>query len=150
MKNQIQSWFVILDYWCNKKTPLGSGLTIPFLIGVINLADGKLINTSDFFKLLFDKKDEIFSIRKCNDIGEYIVQLNDKNDLPSLKYYNKFKNIYSTEKELLTENGEFQIKLEKIYSELIENKTFSKNNGNWNKLNDNDIKWIKNVLQHRI
>lgn len=147
MQVNIQSWYRILDYWCNRKTPLGSGLTIPYLIGIIYQIDCELITTNDFLELILTKEDKIFSIRKCDVIGEYVLQLNDENDLASLSYYTKFKNIYLTEQNLITKENKFEKHLDKKYTGLISRKTFSKNDGNWNKFNDDEIKWIKNVLQ---
>lgn len=144
-------WFNVLDFWCNKRVPIGSGLTIPFLIGSDFLINGELKSVSVFLNELQSLDNEIFSIRNCNVIGEYVIQLNDSSDY-SLNYFPKTKNLVITDENLieLYKSDKMIDFLTEKYSECLEKNLFSINYGKWEKINKTDLVMIKNCVEHRI
>jgi len=63
------------------------------------LTENKLIEFNE------NEIDAVLSIRKCSQIGEYIIQLNEKSDLLSLSYYKKIENLYVADEFLETKKS---------------------------------------------
>jgi hypothetical protein len=141
--------FKILHYWCFKKVPLGSGLTIPFLIGVDYLND-RVIPDSTYNKLTElnnTNLTSLISIHFCSNIQEYVVQLNDNSDKPSLAYYKKIGQIHVTGEslEIYTSLTELSSFFDLLYMEHIRKTHFSKNFGKWTVFNEDEIRMIKQL-----
>lgn len=141
-------WYDFLYYWTFKRTVIGSGLTIPFLIGVEYLEKEELPKST--LQLLNDidnnKLNILFSIHYCPNIGEYILQLNEQEDIQSLTYYKKYNNLFIGDSILNKKNGMVEISqfFDKRYMKNIRKLEFSKESGIWRKMNSEEIKMIKN------
>jgi len=141
-------WYNFLYYWSFKRTEIGSGLTLPFLIGIDFLENKKLPQSTLQLLNEIDNNDlkKLFSIHYCVNIGEYILQLNEQQDIQSLAYYKKYNSLYIGDSILKKKNGIFEISqfFDKKYMKYILNLEFSKDSGNWRIFNDDEIQMIKN------
>lgn len=143
MKNSSLS---LLYYWCYKKTPNGSGLTIPFLIGANHFLTG---NKPQVINLLSDlaNNNHNFNIvlERCGNVNEYVLKLYNTNDSFGLNFYSNFNRLYFNDnsltncKNLEEVSDYFQI----LYSDCLNNDKFSKVYGNWVEFDPNDIYLIK-------
>lgn len=145
---QEREWFKYLDYWCNRKVPIGSGLSIPFLIGI------ELMTNEDYDikKFLSEIKNikidhQVICLRYCKYINEIVCCLDCMSE-NELKYYNNFDNIYFslTDFNNIKDYQKFENEFIEKYSDIIKNKYFSKENGNWIPFTANVINEIKMQL----
>lgn len=90
------AWYKVLNYWCNIKTPLGSGLTIPYLIGIereygrgLDFGIPELL--TEFNSL--EEDDFVISIRKCQNINMDVCCLDKLKD-EEKAYYKRFESLY--------------------------------------------------------
>lgn len=142
---QKRNWFRYLDFWCNQKVPIGSGLSIPFLIGI------ELISNKDYDieTFLFELKktkinQQVICLRYCPNINEIVCCL-DTMENSEKKFYNNFDNLYYSITEF-NDTNDFKIfksMLIEKYKEIIENQLFSKENGNWISFSEKKIEEIK-------
>jgi hypothetical protein len=141
-------WYNFLYYWSFNRTEIGSGLTLPFLIGVEFLENKELPKSTLQLLNEIDNNDLniLFSIHYCPNIGEYILQLNEQQDIQSLAYYKKYNSLFIGDSVLNKKQGIFEISqfLDKKYMKYILNLEFSKDSGDWRKFNNNELQMIKN------
>ena len=143
------AWYRALNFWCNIKTPLGSGLTIPFLIGV----EKKYGRGDDFgiYALLEEftslENDFFVSIRFCDYIGMDVCSL-DILDNQEERNYKNFGSLI-----LIVDDYNHIHKIENLkelikneYSTYIENNNFSLNQGTWSDFSSNDLVWLNKVI----
>jgi hypothetical protein len=138
-------WFRLLFYWCYEKTPIGSGLTIPYFIGTFKHLYNETISTEELLMEFSKNETNYFvCIEFCANINEYVIKLNDKEDLIQLKHYPRFGNFFILDEKL----GKFQNinkisnYLENIYSVYIKDEKFSKIDGKFVKFTINDFEII--------
>lgn len=121
---QSKEWYNLLDYWCNKKSPRGFGLTIPFLIGATKAKGTR--------ELLMDidrtETEKLVVLRFCSDIWEYVLSLPNapKSFLQNYKRFDQLA-IHCDYLDKLNSIEELVDHFER-YNEVISNKKFS-----WNK-----------------
>lgn len=143
-------WCKLLYYWSYRKVPVGSGLTIPFLIGAINDYSDP-IDVCTIRKLILDFADIKLnnyhvSIRFCTTIGTLVCCLEklNKEELIGAK---KIGNLYLMEDSLNYVNiNEIVEYLENKFNDYITNATYSINNGKWNKFSKTDKETIEMAL----
>lgn len=143
------AWFKVLYYWCYEKTPVGSGLTIPFLIGVErNFGRGKGFDASDLiYEFASLSSEHSIIIEDCNDIGNEVCRL-EILEIQEKEYYRKsFGSLYlpSAEYKDIQSLDELRIMFSRDYQ--INDKEYSINRGQWGDFNSEDLEIIENSLQ---
>ena len=143
-------WYRLLYYWCYEKVPVGSGLTIPFLVGAelfANEQQRKLSIPELISEFRFHKSNKVISIRYCLNIGEYIVSLDEMCENEK-SHFLHFGNFYIVEEKLATLNDYQNILdvLENRYLDMISHGKFSKDYGKWKSFSDTDVHTINRVL----
>ncbi|CAA0183006.1 hypothetical protein [Tenacibaculum maritimum] len=136
-------WYKLLYYWCFEKIPLGSGLTVPFLIG-FEREYGTNVNfsTDDLLKE-FKNLDNgyIISIRYCDNIGAYVCCLDEKYFVSESKYFRSFGSLFFNKADY-SEKADFDDILKDFrdrYMGIISDKGYSYNEGGWTKFNKDDL-----------
>lgn len=139
------AWYKALNYWCNIKSPLGSGLTIPFLIGVEKVfgrgEDFDIDTLLDEFRAIGGGSS--ITIRFCDYIGMDVCSLDILNNEEQLNYTN-FDSLFLMVNDYDDVNSFEGLKkvIEDEYSSNIQQNHFSINNGVWNDFLESDLKWL--------
>jgi hypothetical protein len=142
-------WYSLLFYWCFTKVPIGSGLTIPFLIGAETI-NGNRHNPITINQLLNEFQrlpvGYSISIRRCSMIGELVCSL-DHGDSEN-EHYPSFGSLVITDFTLAPtkDYATILIKLHDLYSSNINSECFSKHHGKWQHFTDEDYEIITNGL----
>jgi hypothetical protein len=144
--------------WCDlikffeKNHYITNGLTIPFLIGAIELLQTRKTSIPKLIEELTDfKNNNRTTIMKCGNIGEFVIGIMD---FESEKYYKNFPNSLPKEFDNLavTDNSlneygkisELITLFENQYNNEIRIKNYSKNEGKWTKFTAIDLQKIEN------
>ena len=146
-------WYKLLYYWSYSKKPIGSGLTIPFLIGAINDYSDP-IDVCSIRKLIQDFADINLnnyqvSIRFCTTIGTLVCCLENliEEELIGAK---KIGNLYLMADSLnYVSINELVEYLENKFNDYITNANYSISNGKWNKFSKTDKETIEKVLTNK-
>ncbi|WP_405382320.1 hypothetical protein [Maribacter sp. LLG6340-A2] len=142
-------WFKILYYWCFKKNPIGSGLTIPFLIGVEkefgrgqNFETNDLLNEFYLIQVIYS-----ITIRNCQNINMIVCCLDILNNQEK-EYYKNFGSIYLEVNDYndLKTFEDFKLKVKSEYIDYIQQNNYSINNGIWGGFTDIDLKTIEKIM----
>lgn len=145
MNNEVPLWYKLIVYWCRQRVPKGYGLTIPFIIGTFG---DKTI--SELFTEIKDSKlDEKVILRMCYDLNEYVLSIDDINNPIATLLDGEKALLYNDEKiESFTSFNEIIAFLESKYSQVIAEKTYSKNvrTGEWEKYTPSDIDTINKFI----
>lgn len=139
--------FKLLHYWCYKKIPNGSGLTIPFLIGSEKYLNNTIISIKELLIGFSENETNYFtSIEFCGNINEYVIKLYTVEDLIYLKNYPNFGKLYIQDDILVNFNNldEISLYFEQEYSKNIKKEEYSKMFGKWVKFISDDTKMINN------
>jgi hypothetical protein len=129
-----------------------NGLTIPFLIGAIELLQKRKMTISKLIEEFTDSKScSRTTIMKCENIGEFVIGIMD---FESEDYYKKFPNSLPNEFNNLavTDNSlneygkvsELITLFENRYNDEIRTKNYSKNAGKWSEFTAIDLLRIEN------
>lgn len=142
-------WYKILHYWCYTKQPNGSGLTIPFLIGVEKeFGRGETYEIDDLLNE-FHSIESNFSItiRNCQNINMDVCCLDTLNEQEKT-YYQNFGSIYLEVNDYKESKNFKDFKLIVIpeYSYYIEQNNYSINNGLWSDFTEADLELFKNIM----
>jgi hypothetical protein len=141
-------WYKVLNYWCNIRTPIGSGLTIPFLVGVEKkYGRGDDFNTNlllDEFNTIDTEQSVIVSY--CNNIGMDVCSLEELSKLEK-NYYKKLETLFLGVGEYkdLESFEEFKKVIYDEYLIYIEEEKYSINNGKWTDFTQIDLEWLNDV-----
>ena len=147
-KQSSYSWINLVHFLLRKQY-FHNGLTIPFLIGAIKLLDRRTLTVSEFINELINSEQKV-TIMKCDDIGEYVIGTLDYEsekfyEKSSNSLYRKFKNLFVID-DSLSEYKSIESLIdfmERKYSEIVMNKKYSKNAGQWTDFTEQDIKRIR-------
>ena len=138
-------WYCLLYYWCYKKVPICSGLTLPFLVGAEN-ESGIRQDQFTISELLTEFKElsngYTVSLRRCSMINEIVCSLDDNNFEQA--HYLAFQSL-TIEDTSLSQINEFQLiakQLEEDYSGRINDGNFSKHLGHWQSFTQEDKQTI--------
>ena len=146
-------WFRLLFYWCYEKTPIGSGLTIPYLIGSEKHINNETISIEELL-IEFSKNETNYfvSIELCANINEYVIKLNDTEDLIQLKHYPRFGNFFIQDEKLgkLVNINKISNYLQNIYYVNIKDDKFSKIDGEFIKFTIDDLEMINQFKESTI
>ena len=134
------------------KSNIGTGLTIPFVIGVLKKDNQS--NQLTISELLFDIVNNAESevmLRFCNEIGEFILTISP-NFILAKRYIKHLKFdqlLVVPEKNLkgLSELDHMIASLEIDYAKYINEGNFSKRGEDWYEFDENDENFIKNSLK---
>lgn len=148
-KKNTYNWRSLIQFF-EKMNYIHNGLTIPFIIGVINLLEGNKIMVSQLIVELADlKNDSRATIMRCGNIGEFVIGVMDEE---SESYYQKFPkslfkefdNLAITDNSLNDCNSVLDLIafMEDRYGQTIEDGKYSKNAGLWTKFTDEDMERI--------
>ncbi|WP_452230024.1 hypothetical protein [Lacinutrix sp. MEBiC02404] len=142
-------WYKVLYYWCFTKNPIGSGLTIPFLIGVEKkFGRGEDYEIDDLLTEFHSiEGDFSITISNCQNINIDVCCLDILNEQEK-GYYQNFGSIYlevNHYKESKTFN-DFKLIVISEYIYFIEQNNYSVNNGLWSNFTDADLKLINNIM----
>ncbi len=141
------AWYKVLYYWCYQKTPLGSGLTIPFLIGVEReFGRGENFNVSDLIDEFISISAEFsLVIGNCDEIGTEVCSLEILNTQEK-EYLKSFGSLYLTSSDYrdIEELDELKDEFKKDYQ--IIDKEYSITNGQWSDFSIDDMEIIENGL----
>ena len=136
-------WYTILYHWCYNRIPLGSGLTVPFLIGFEREYGGNSNYSTDDLLKEFKNLDNgyIISIRYCDDIGAYVCCLDEKYLVIERKYYKSFDSLFFNKKEYATEAvfDDVLTNFRDRYMDIIKDKGYSYNMGEWTNFTKEDM-----------
>lgn len=140
-------WHRLLKHFENKGY-INNGLTIPFLIGSLEIVDPKAkLWTIDS---MIDSLNEIgCTILKCPGIKEFVIGSIDSETLKHRQlYHNPCKNIFVTDSSLDNVNSceEITNLFNELYQLRLDNRKFSKNQGIWTYFTDTDLKIINEVI----
>jgi len=144
-------WFRLLHYWSYKRIPIGSGLTIPFLVG----AERMFLDHANPFSIRnlieeFVNSYEVgydISIRQCNNIGTLVCCLEELEEDEKM-YAENIGNLFLFANELieLTTINTLSEYLEKRFNGFINNNEYSSMAGKWMVFSQDDINTIKKAL----
>lgn len=144
MAKNIPLWYRLIHYWCRERIPKGYGLTLPFIIGAMN--------DSSISQLLSEIRnsslEEKIILRKCDDLDEYVLALDEQAAPISLYLSGDKALLYNDSQiELLSSFQEVVGFMESIYNKHIAAKTYSKNikTQSWEQYSSNDIEMIKAI-----
>lgn len=142
-------WFNLLYFWGYLKQPLGSGLSIPFLVGAeLQFGANDNFSTDDLILAFIEMDSEyVIAIRDCNDIGELVCCLEEHTSEESKYYKKRFGSLvlispYFNEIKSL---DQLLWQIDKDYMPLIEQRKFSISKGNWNAFSKKDVAMIENI-----
>jgi len=138
------SWFKALNHWCYQKTPIGSGLTIPFLVGVEKrLGRGENFKTSILLDEFTNLNDYVITIRYCDYIGMDVCELDEINEYEQSSYKN-YGSLFLAVSDYDEINNLSDLKkvIAEEYSDHIKNYKFSLNDGVWSDFTEGDLKWL--------
>ncbi|GAA0892667.1 hypothetical protein GCM10009122_23460 [Fulvivirga kasyanovii] len=148
-------WSRLINHWVRVKGR--NGLTIPFILGVRTLIDNdfKIMHhcvTDLFTEIRNSDSDEVITLQHCENIGEYVLGLNDPTNgkdgllVPDEKT-GKTKIIATLNTQVLGKTFEEIIKsLQNRYSDCLTNGTFSRVNFKWTEFSESDLKMIDEAL----
>lgn len=147
-------WYKVLQHFENKHY-IQNGLTLPFLCGINTelLNENEPLTIDEFVELVISNKTEInISILKCPNIGEFVFGILDKHSIEVYKMniskgseiYSKIENFYITDGSIQgVGNLDEIIRLfSSKYEDKINERTFSKIDGNWQGYSETDKKRI--------
>lgn len=142
-------WFDLIQFF-EWNHYIHNGLTIPFLVGAIEILQSRKMAISQLVKEFSDLTNKSrTTIMKCGNIGEFVIGIMD---IESENYYNnypqclpiQFENLVVTDTSLNDYNNfsELVVLFEKEYFEGIKSELYSKNSGIWTKFTQTDIERI--------
>jgi len=140
-------WYNLLYFWGYLKQPLGSGLSIPFLIGAeIKFGVNSNYCTDDLLSA-FKKMDceYVIAIRDCHNIGELVCCL-EEHTVEESKYFRKRFGSLVLISEYFNEVNSFSQLLQLIeedYMPLINQGKYSVSAGKWEAFSKEDISIIE-------
>lgn len=140
-------WHRLLTHYENKGY-ISNGLTLPYLIGSLQLIDNDtnlesvtdIIESLDYYGC---------TILKCDTIGEYVTGTLDKETLDNRTlYYNIGNKIIVTHQSLnhIKNVEELIIFFKDLYNDIIGNNCFSKDGTNWRTFSDDDSNKILDFI----
>ena len=143
-------WYKILYYWGFLKKPLGSGLSIPFLVGAeIQYGINSNFSTDDLL-LQFSKMNSKYaiSIRYCDTIGELVCCLEEFAEEETKSHQKRFGNLvliadYFNQTKTL---DHVLLLVEKDFMPLIKKEKYSVSYGKWSSFSQNDVSMITNLI----
>ena len=144
-------WAELIEFF-EKNNYIRNGLTIPFLIGAIELLEKRKMTISELTDELMDKNNEKQpAIMKCGNIGELVIGIMNIETKNYYKMYPKnviksFDNLSVTDSSLddYSEKSELIALFEKMYNNKINNGEYSKNAGEWTGFIPVDLERIEN------
>lgn len=137
-------WHQLLRHFENKGY-IHNGLTIPFLIGSI-----EILKPNDqqwtIDKMMESLNSHGCTILKCSNIGEYVIGSLDSETLKNKQLYHcPCDNIVITDSSLNKVNSftDLKVMFEEMYQLRISKREFSKDSGNWTYFTISDLSRIK-------
>jgi hypothetical protein len=145
------TWAVLLAFF-EKQNYFRNGLTIPFLIGAVELLENKKMSISELTEELMDKNNEnLITIMRCGNIGEFVIGIMDNETKCYYNMYPKnviksFDNLSITDSSLddYHEKNELITLFENLYKDNINRSEYSKNAGEWTNFIPVDLERIEN------
>lgn len=143
-------WCKLIQFF-ERNNYIHNGLTLPYLIGAIDLLEGRTLSLKQLISELIDTQgDKRSTIMLCDHIGEYVIGILDSE---SEMYYKKFKtNSFKIFENLIVldsslSNCKTVINLvnimEQRYNQIINSKNYSKVHGQWTKFIEDDLNNIR-------
>ncbi|WP_316749599.1 hypothetical protein [Pedobacter gandavensis] len=140
-------WHRLLRHF-ERKGYIQNGLTIPFLIGALEVMepDAKQWTINEMTESLNNIG---CTILKCSNIGEFVIGSLDTETLKCKKLYHK-----PCDKIIVTDSSLDQVKFfvellslfDRLYQSRLDNKEFSKNDGSWTYFTRTDLDRIKETI----
>ncbi|MFZ4861896.1 hypothetical protein ACL9RF_06895 [Sphingobacterium sp. Mn56C] len=128
------------DYFTN-------GLTLPFVIGAgRNINEQAALLTIDELFKDFEKSGEYINVLKCDNIGEYVFRIGDKEDAkiyPTKGFLIMIDNCFENYPTI----AEIVLHLNDLYNDFIKVGNYSKIQGEWDKFDEQDIARIDEVKE---
>lgn len=147
MSQDLPYWFKVLKHF-EQKRYIQNGLTIPFLIGSRSIIEPSqpLQSISEFINDLIEGTEATkVTIMTCNDIKEYILALLDSDSVPYLSSYKALGNLICTDDSIDAEPSALVELIDEKYSSIIENATYSKNNGRWDEYTSIEVSQLSEI-----
>ena len=145
MNKDNPTWYKLIEHWCRQRIPKGYGLTLPFIIGVTKSPTISHLLT----EIKNSEQDEKIILQWCGDLEEYVLSLDD-NAYPIAKHLDGEKALlYNNDKiQSFKSFDEITSFLDGIYSQRIQDKTFSKNKRtkDWEAYTPADNEFINKVI----
>lgn len=139
-------WYKLLYYWCFNKTPVGSGLTVPFLVGAEReCGEAKDFNIDDLFSEFKSlDNDYVVSVRFCNNIGALVCCL-DIFEEKEKEYYKGFGSLFLDDEYFIHLDvfNDVIAFFRNDYLTIINRKKYSISNGEWTNFSKREIKLIE-------
>lgn len=148
MKNYI--WVDLLEFF-ERENYVHNGLTIPFLIGTMEMLKNRKMTISELMVELMDSRNQKrITIMKCGNIGEWIIGVMDYETKNYYKSYpgnviKSFDNLSVTDRSLddYNDKSDLIVLFEDNYQDKIDKREYSKNFGKWNAFTPVDEERIK-------
>ncbi|MGJ8743264.1 hypothetical protein [Polaribacter sp.] len=142
-------WYKVLYYWCVTKEPVGSGLTIPFLIGVEKeFGRGEDYKIHDLLSEFHSiEGDYSITIRNCQNINMDVCCLDILNSQEK-EYFENFGSIFLQVDDYsdLDSFDDFKKAVSSEYIHYIREGNYSINNAQWSGFTDFDLDLINNIM----
>lgn len=154
MKETNKYWFEVLSHFEREKYFV-NGLTIPFLIGSRSIIEPEreIQSISDLITDLINFPKST-SIMKCGNIKEFVIGILDFET--NLLIRNQYQGIHKQFGNLVITDNSFHniqridkliLYFEDLYTNILNQKLFSKENGAWIYYNDSDKLRLNEILQ---
>lgn len=152
-------WYKLINGLLNSKV-ISSGITIPYLIGAYKLKEDTQLDNETIFRNIFQDMintefEKIPKIMRCNDIGQLVIALEDKNFVAKyLKNEIQITNSIGEAKIVVTSNCNLTAKtLDELIAELIRQfepiinqNLFSWNSNQWQGFSQIEANRIKEIF----
>lgn len=143
-------WFRLISYWVKEHKK--NGLTIPFVIGAEQFYyeslsfEAKTVSQL-LTEIINSNIDEIITLSFCNNIGDYVLGIQNNNIINGLEFKNSLNRttlVAALSTEILGTNIEsIANSLTEKYSQFLRSKQYSLINFNYTYFNESDIRIIK-------
>lgn len=151
---QNRYWFRLIEYWV--RTKQRSGLSIPFILGARTLISDYKIDENSVVNLLLEIKNQdtsnVFTIKHCEDIGEYVIGLNDSsNPIDGIEIKDDNNRaitiIAAMNTSVLGKNfQELSMSLTNRYKKCLSEEKYSRNDFKWTGFSNEDLKLIHHLF----
>lgn len=139
-------WCDLIEFF-EKNHYIKNGLTIPYLIGALELLQERKMTISEFTDELLDPKNKKRpSIMKCGNIAELVIgvidiyTINTPNSMTksigNLSAYDDVLNKFTDKMELINH-------FENLYQSKVDSGEYSKNDGSWTNFTPTDLERIE-------
>jgi hypothetical protein len=146
----IPYWILLIRHYL-KKQYVRNGLTIPYLIGARTVVEPDLpmLSIHEFLLQASEYKSGI-TIMRCRNIGEYVLAELDTESRKYSLHYQNIGHLYVTDDSMMNMVDLPQLVeyCTYMYAECMENKTYSRVDGQWEPFSKTDMGWLQEVANN--